>query len=136
MEFIGRKINNRYKIIEKIAEGVMSNLYAAEQLENDRETVAIKILKGTATTNRIEDIIRFRFEANAISRINHPNIVRIDEIGEVIKLHYIVMELIDGKSLAETMKNETIGLDYSIEIISQICLALDEVHRQGGIVSF
>lgn len=124
-------INNRYEPLEQIGEGGMSVVWKAKDIETGN-IVAIKILKKETTSNRIDDIIRFKNEANTISRLNIPEIVKVFEVGEIDNINYIVMEYIDGINLYEYLKRgNNFNFSESIQISIQICEALKYVHNSG-----
>lgn len=127
---IGRTIEGKYRIESLIGAGGMGAVYQSTRLLIGDE-VAIKILH----TERVVDphaSERFRREARAAARLKHPNAVSIYDFGvSGDGLQYLVMELIEGKSLREVTKQRG-PLDVSLasEVTSQICAALDEAHRQ------
>ena len=99
MDLKGRLLGNRYEIIEKIGNGGMATVYKAKCQVLNRY-VAIKILRDEFTTDE-EFIKRFEVEAQSAASITHPNIVSVYDVGVEGNLHYIVMELIKGKTLKE-----------------------------------
>jgi serine/threonine-protein kinase len=120
MEIIGSKINDRYMVLRKLAEGGMSKVYLANDVVKDIN-VALKILKEASTSDKIEDIIRFRNEATLISKINVKSVGKIYEVGETCGIHYFIMEYLNGKTLHELLKNnKLLSIDDSIEIIIKI----------------
>ena len=129
MELIGKIINNKYEIKVKIGEGGMSTVWLAEDIVK-KENVAIKILKKYATSNRVENIIRFRNEATTVSKLNVDSIVKIYEIGEIENSGYIVMEYINGNSL-QTLINNGVEFDFNtvLNIIFKVCEALKYIHN-------
>ncbi|MCP4136651.1 MAG: protein kinase [bacterium] len=131
MDLSRRIINNKYKITERIAEGRISTLYRAYEISNENKPVAIKILKNNCISHRIEDIIRFRSEVEKLAGIQHENLLQIYEFGEVIGLHYIAMEYMAGKSLAELLAEGEIPLKKSIDIITGICRGIELTHKMG-----
>ncbi|MCP4132997.1 MAG: protein kinase [bacterium] len=137
MELLNRTINNRYKVYEKIGPGGMSSLYRAYDLSNNNTPVAVKVLNSKVTSNRIEDIIRFRSEAELVSRLSHENIVSIYEVGEVFELNYIVMEYIQGESLQDILARNTFPGDFSInraiDSVLRLCKALEYIHSNAVI---
>lgn len=133
MSLIGHKISARYSLDELIGEGAMSEVYKGTDTQT-HQPVAIKILKAETNSNRIEDVIRFRREAQTVAKLSHPNLAKIYEVGEYQGSNYIVMEFIPGKSLAAYINNKKkLEIDQAIEIIIQISQALDYVHNLGVI---
>ena len=128
MEMIGRVLGNRYEIIEKIGSGGMATVYKARCKLLNRN-VAIKILRDEFA-NDAEFIKRFQVEAQAAASLSHPNIVSIYDVGEEDGLHYIVMELIEGKTLKEiiTEKGRLPWRD-AVKIAMQIASGLEQAHK-------
>ncbi|MDP4181397.1 MAG: protein kinase, partial [Bacillota bacterium] len=131
MNLVNRVINNKYRITEKIADGGMSTVWLAKDLSGSN-TFVVKVLKKDVTSNRIEDIIRFRNEATTVSKLNEPAIAKIYEVGEEESIHYIVMEYLNGYSLQEIINSgRKFTIDESVEIIYRICNALKYIHSSG-----
>ena len=127
---IGRIIESKYRIDGLIGAGGMGAVYQATRLLIGDE-VAIKILH----TERVVDphaSERFSREARAAARLKHPNAVSIYDFGVSSDgLQYLVMELIEGKSLREFAKQHgPVDPSLAAEVTSQVCAALDEAHRQ------
>lgn len=124
---IGKILGNRYEILEKIGTGGMGDVYKAHCHKLDR-IVAIKVLK--AQYNDDNNFIRkFKRESLAAASISHPNIVSIYDVGtEEVgseKVHYIVMEFIDGKTLKELIADEgKIPEKRALNYLAQITEAL------------
>ncbi|MBU1078659.1 MAG: protein kinase, partial [Spirochaetes bacterium] len=124
-------IDQRYLIKKKIGEGGMSVVFQAKD-KLKRKDVAVKFLKKGVTSSYVEDVIRFRREIEAVSKLDHPNIVKIYNSGEYKNTPFIVMELLIGDSLADLLdKAKEFGVKDSIQIISQLADALDYVHGKG-----
>ena len=104
MNLEGRLLGNRYEIIEKIGNGGMAMVYKAKCHVLNRY-VAVKILRDEFTTDQ-EFIKRFEVEAQAAASITHPNIVSVYDVGRDGDLYYIVMELVQGKTLKEIIIEE------------------------------
>jgi serine/threonine-protein kinase len=126
---IGRSIDGRYRIDAVVGKGGMGTVYRATRLLIGDE-VAIKILH----IGEVEDpqaAERFRREARAAARLKHPNAVSIYDFGVSSDgLQYLVMDLVEGRSLRDITKEQgPISLSLVAEIVSQICAALDEAHR-------
>ena len=101
MNVIGKIIGNRYEILKEVGNGGMATVYKAKDHVLNRN-VAVKVLKDEFTTDS-EFIKRFNTEAQAAANLQHPNIVSIYDVGyeEETNIHYIVMELIKGKTLKQ-----------------------------------
>jgi serine/threonine protein kinase len=117
------------EILERIGSGGMGCVYKAKQKELDR-IVALKILPDELGRDP-KFAERFGREAKALARLQHPNIVALFEIGEVDGLHYLVMEYMDGMNLREFMNVEQAGGIDVVDVMSQICAAVQYAHDQG-----
>lgn len=132
MNLPGSTIKDRYRIVEKIGEGGMSVVYLAVDEKDGKEKVAVKILKEETTSKRLEDVIRFYSEASTVSRLDHENVVKVREVGEQDGANYIVMEYVDGMSLAEAFRQgRQFTLPECLRVMEQSMSALDHVHRQN-----
>ena len=131
MNLEGKLLGNRYEIIEKIGNGGMATVYKATDKVLKRN-VAVKILRDEFTTDE-EFIKRFEVEAQSAARLTHPNIVSIYDVGVDGNLYYIVMELIQGKTLKEIIVKEKGPLPWkwSINVSIQIASALEMAHRNN-----
>ena len=131
MNLEGRLLGNRYEIIEKIGSGGMATVYKAKCHVLNR-FVAVKILRDEFTTDE-EFIKRFEIEAQSAASITHPNIVSVYDVGNEGNLYYIVMELIQGKTLKEIIVEEKGALPWkwSIDIATQIASALEIAHKNN-----
>ena len=116
MNLEGKIIGNRYEIIEKIGNGGMATVYKAKCHVLNRY-VAIKVLRDEFTTEE-EFIKRFNTEAQAAASLTHPNIVSIFDVGNEGNLYYIVMELIQGKTLKEIISEDR---SSSLEMVCEYC---------------
>lgn len=129
MNLIGKEINNKYRIVEKIGEGGMSTVWVAKNPTQNRNVV-VKLLKKDVTSNRIEDVIRFRNDALTISKLNIPGIAKIYEVGEMENAQYIIMEYLKGMNLHELIKaGKRLSVDETVKIIYKTCEALKCVHE-------
>jgi eukaryotic-like serine/threonine-protein kinase len=131
--FIGREIlGGQYQILEKIGTGGMGSVYKASQPAMNR-MVAIKILHPKLA-NRKDLTSRFRREARAMSQLSHPNTVKVFMYGELEEdgSLYIVMEMLEGRNLNQTVRKDgPIPLERAIPILIQVCGALQEAHDLG-----
>ncbi|WP_010292816.1 Stk1 family PASTA domain-containing Ser/Thr kinase [Clostridium senegalense] len=129
---IGTILGSRYELIEKIGEGGMAIVYKAKCRLLNRY-VAVKILKEQYTSN-IEFMDKFRKEAAATASFSHNNIVNIFDVGVEGKYNYIVMELVEGKTLKQVIcENGSLPCDQVVEFGIQIAQALECAHRNGVI---
>ena len=130
MNIIGKMLDNRYEILEKIGNGGMATVYKAKCHVLNRY-VAIKILKDEFTTDS-EFIKKFKTEAQSAESLTHPNIVSIYDVCNEYNLYYIVMELIQGKTLKDIIIEDGIlSWKWSVNIATQIASALDAAHKHN-----
>jgi serine/threonine protein kinase/Flp pilus assembly protein TadD len=123
---IGQTISH-FRIIGQLGEGGMGVVYLAEDINLGRR-VAMKFLSTTTKEYRA----RFLREARAVSALTHPNIATVFENGETAEGQpYIVMELIEGQTLSEKLREGSLPLPEAVRIISYIAEALGEAHRKG-----
>jgi len=124
---IGQTVSH-YRIIEKLGEGGMGVVYAAEDARLHRR-VAVKFL---ASSSNIHHRSRFLREARAISALSHPHIAAIYDYGETSDGQpYIVMELVSGQTLSELIAESALTLSRAVEIVEEVAEALAEAHRLG-----
>ena len=125
---VGQTISH-YIVLEKIGAGGMGEVYRARDTSLDR-LVAIKVLLPEFCFND-ERVRRFQLEARAASALNHPNILTIHEIGASGDSHFIASEFVEGETLRDRLKRESLSLDETLEISIQIAQALGAAHASG-----
>ena len=125
---IGQTLSH-YKIIEKLGAGGQGEVYLAEDSRLDRK-VALKILPQHLS-DRADLRERFEREARAVSSLNHPHICTLYDIGEQDGIHYLVMEHLEGETLAAKLEKGALPLEQTLQYAIQIADALDKAHRQG-----
>lgn len=127
-------IDRRYRILETVARGSMGTVYRAQQVNLKRE-VALKVLdidaRMVADGNREEHHRRFLYEAATLSRLTHPNTVRVYDFGIWKERPYLVMEFVTGSSLQHLLKAGDVDPLRAVRIARQICRSLGEAHEQG-----
>jgi len=125
---VGESIGH-YKILSHLGAGGMGEVYLAQD-ERLRRKVALKILFTDVTRN--EDwVLRFQQEAYAASALNHPNIITIYEVGQVKDTHYISTEFIDGQTLRQRLREQTLTIPETLDIAIQVATALVAAHSAG-----
>lgn len=130
MNLVGKVIGNRYEILEKIGEGGMATVYKA-RCNILKRYVAVKVLREEYTTDE-EFIKRFNTEAQAAASLTHPNIVSIFDVGHEDNIYYIVMELVQGKTLKEIINEDgVLPWKWSINIAIQVASALETAHKNN-----
>ena len=117
------------EIIELLGSGGMGAVYKARQREIDR-LVALKILPSEAAGDP-GFAERFTREARALARLSHPNIVALHEFGHVNGLNYFIMEYVDGLNLRQLEQAGKLSPREALQIIPQICEALQFAHDEG-----
>ncbi|MCU1372957.1 MAG: serine/threonine protein kinase with sensor(s) [Actinomycetia bacterium] len=127
-----RVYNGRYELHRRIARGGMADVYLARDLLLDRP-VALKVLFPEFSTDQ-GFVERFRREAQSAANLSHPNIVSIYDWGEEDGTYFIVMEYVEGRSLAQILRDEGALLpDRAADITTDIAAALGFAHRNGVI---
>ena len=125
-----KTFNNRYRVDGTLGNGGMANVYVGTDTLL-RRRVAIKVLREQYAGD--DDFVkRFSYEAQSAAKLSHPNIVSVYDFGTADHSYYIVMELVDGATLGDLMRQEgtlpePVALDYAIQISSGLAYA----HRQG-----
>ena len=114
-QYIGKMLDNRYEILERIGTGGMAIVYKAKCHRLNR-LVAIKILKSDLAQNE-EFRRRFNAESQAVAQLSHPNIVSVYDVSRGGDMEYIVMELIDGITLKQYMEKRAKLLVITLNIM-------------------
>jgi serine/threonine protein kinase len=126
----GFLISGKYRLLDRLGSGGMGAVYLCEHVMMGRR-VALKVLP----INQAEDpasLARFYREARAVARLDHPNIVRAHDIDKEDKLHFLVLEFIDGCNLHEFVKrNGTLSVPRAAHYIRQAALGLDHANQAG-----
>lgn len=126
-DLTGTKLQNRYKVLEKIGAGGMSVVWKAYDLVLDRN-VALKVLRPEMSEDE-SFIVRFKREAKAAASLTHPNIVSIYDVGQDGGLYFIVMELVEGETLRDKLRRQKrLDLREALEIAAQVCRGLAHAH--------
>ena len=130
MNLEGKILGNRYEILEIIGKGGMATVYKAQDKMLKRY-VAIKVLREEFTTDE-EFIKRFNTEAQSAASLTHPNIVSIYDVGIENNIYYIVMELIQGKTLKQIIDEDgVLPWKWALNVATQIASALEVAHKNN-----
>ncbi|MEO7965256.1 MAG: serine/threonine-protein kinase, partial [Gemmatimonadaceae bacterium] len=118
-----------YHIVAPLGEGGMGEVFRARDARLQRD-VAIKVLASGLITDESARK-RFRIEALALAKLNHPNIATVFDVGEQEGIDYLVMELVSGRSLAARIAEGPLPLEQVCALAREVASALDEAHGQG-----
>jgi len=127
---IGKTLSH-YKVLEKIGQGGMGEVYRAEDTNLGRE-VAIKVLPEQFTKDP-QRLARFEREAKLLAQLNHPNIAAIYGLEEADGVRFLALELVPGETLAERVAKGPVPVDETLEICRQIAEGVEAAHEKGVI---
>ena len=127
---VGTTISH-YKVIEKIGQGGMGEVYRAEDTNLSRE-VAIKVLPEQFTQDP-QRLARFEREAKLLASLNHPNIAAIHSFEQSHEIHFLVLELVPGETLAERVAKGPLPVEEALEVCRQIAEGVEAAHEKGVI---
>ncbi len=125
---IGKNLAH-YKIVSSLGKGGMGEVYVAEDTKLGRR-VALKVLPAEMAADP-ERRARFEREARAVAALSHPNIVTVHSVEEADGVHFITMELVDGKTLAKMLPKNGFALSELLEIAIPLADAVSSAHRTG-----
>src|SRR5246500_4133820 len=117
-----------YEIQSPLGAGGMGEVYRARDTRLDR-IVAVKILPGHLSGP--EALQRFDREAGAISSLSHPNVCHLYDVGQHNGTHYLVMEYLEGETLADRLRKGPLPLEQVLKVGAEICDGLEKAHRSG-----
>ncbi|HEU5248900.1 MAG TPA: serine/threonine-protein kinase, partial [Thermoanaerobaculia bacterium] len=118
-----------YEILSPIGAGGMGEVYRAKDTRLDR-TVAVKVLPAHLSSSP-ESRQRFEREARTISQLSHPHICALYDVGHQDGVDYLVMEYLEGETLADRLAKGPLPLDLTLRYGTEIADALDKAHRHG-----
>lgn len=133
-KLVGQIFAKKYLLESLIGEGGFGAVFSARNI-NTNEKYALKVLfiKPDARLDQQRDLQYFQREAGTLSRVKHPNIVEVYEIGiSEQDLPYLVLELIEGKLLSDALRSQGgFSLLRLVKIISELCCAVEAIHKEG-----
>ena len=118
-----------YEVTGKLGEGGMGEVYRARDTSLDRD-VALKVLSEAFTADP-DRLARFQREAKVLASLNHPNIGAIHGLESAGEIEALVLEIIEGPTLADRIAEGPLSADETVSIASQIADALEAAHEQG-----
>src|SRR3954465_232611 len=128
-DLTGRTLGD-YQLLRRLGTGGMGQVYLARQLSLKRD-VAVKLLRDEMAANPTA-LKRFQAEAEAVAKLNHPNIVHIHQIGEHGGLRYMVLEFVDGRNLRDyPARKGPPDVPITLSVMRQVALALQKAHDEG-----
>jgi eukaryotic-like serine/threonine-protein kinase len=126
----GDLIGARYEIVQLLGEGGMGAVYKATDHEVER-TVALKVIRPELTSNPAI-LARFKQELLTAHQVTHRNVIRIYDIAEADGVKFITMEFVEGQDLRHILVEKgKLAVEQAVEIIRQVCFALDAAHSVG-----
>lgn len=125
----GTSLANRYEVIKELGKGGMGEVYLAEDT-NLKRKVAIKILPQQFALDK-ERLARFGREARLLAKLSHPNIATIYGLEKSDDLQFLVMEMIEGNTLEDRIKEGPLPIDEILEVFRQIAEGLESAHAKG-----
>jgi serine/threonine-protein kinase len=127
---IGKSLSH-YRLVEKIGEGGMGVVWKAHDSKLDRD-VAVKILPAEFSQDK-QRLARFEREAKLLAALNHPNIAAIYGFDNADGVHFLVLELVDGQTLAQTTKAGPLPVEEALDVCRQVAEGLEAAHDAGVI---
>ena len=122
---------SHYKVLEKIGQGGMGEVYRAEDTNLSRE-VAIKVLPEQFTKDP-QRLARFEREAKLLAQLNHPNIAAIYGFEKAEGVHFLALELVEGETLAKRVAKGPLPVEEALEVCRQIAEGVEAAHEKGVI---
>src|SRR5271169_5758102 len=118
-----------YEILSPLGAGGMGEVYRARDAKLGRD-VALKVLPEAFARDG-ERMARFQREAKVLASLNHPNIASIYGLEDSGAIHALVMELVEGPTLADRIRSDAITIDEALRIAKQMCEAIEYAHERG-----
>ena len=130
--WLGRVVDNRYRVASRLGSGGMGVVYRVEHLHLGKTAAMSRCWRSTGTAASLEMVRRFRNEAQAVSKLDHPNIVQTFDFGQCDGALYLVMEYINGEDLSTLIRREgPWSFTRAARLFVQVCAGLVEAHEAG-----
>ena len=119
-----------YRLLDKLGEGGMGEVWLAEQTEPVRRKVALKVIKQGMDTKQV--VARFEAERQALAMMDHPNVAKVLDAGATdTGRPYFVMELVKGVSITEYCDKNKLSTQERLDLFIQVCNAVEHAHQKG-----
>ena len=118
-----------FELLEELGRGGMGIVYRARQVGLGRTVALKRLIRGVSATDA--DLARFRVEAEAAARLDHPHIVPVHVVGEHDGQPFLVMKLIEGTTLARRLADGPLAAREAAALLAPVCRAVDDAHRLG-----
>ena len=126
----GLVLAERYRLLQKIGQGGMGEVWEAEQLEPVRRRVAVKVIKRGMDTRQV--VARFEAERQALALMNHPNVARVYDAGETPRGRpFFVMELVRGEPITTFCDRSRATTRERVELLREVCMGVQHAHQKG-----
>ena len=126
---IGRLVDSRYEVLDRVARGGMATVYRAHDRRLDR-VVALKLMHPHLADSP-DFVARFRREARAAARLSNPGVVAVYDQGSIDGVAYLVMELVEGRNLRDLIVTESLSVGDALRLTAQVLRPLGAAHRAG-----
>ena len=121
---------DRYELVSELGAGGMGSVWRATQHEPVRRDVALKIIKLGMDTEEV--VRRFDLERQALALMDHPHVAKVFDGGATeTGRPYFVMELVEGAPITDYCNAKQLGIDARIDLLRQVCLAVQHAHQKG-----
>ncbi len=128
--FAASTVIGRYRLLQKIGEGGMGEVWEGEQLEPVRRRVAVKVIKRGMDTRQV--VARFEAERQALALMSHPNVARVFDAGETPRGRpYFVMEFVKGDPINRFCDRGRLSTRERLELMIQVCEGVQHAHQKG-----
>ncbi|MBI3726001.1 serine/threonine protein kinase, partial [bacterium] len=119
-----------YEILGELARGAMGVLYRARHSKLEGRVVALKVLQGKLADDQ-EHVLRFRREAEALARLDHPNVVRVHDAGELEGRRFFTMELVEGETLEDKIARGPLDQRDAARVLATVARGVSHLHARG-----
>ena len=128
---MGELFAQRYRLEEELRRGRLTTVFRATDLREANRAVIVKILEPAVTERESEATLRFLREARILSKLDHPHLVELLEVGQEKRRYYLVTRYVDGRPLSDYAAGRRLPVEAVLKVAMQITQALEYVHNRG-----